>query len=207
MQPLDPHQAAICSLCLNLCMDVCPVSVHSGRADLMPNVKLRSAAAALEIRPGEPVPALLHACTDCGACTEHCALDIPVAAWLERAAEALRRPPSPRPAAPPLAPTPLAEVPGEALALRVCEAAGRADPAELLPGIRGLEPPLGSACCGARLPEVPDTEGLDGAMARGMLSPAEDGAVVAVCDPRCAAQLAASAEGRVRVIYVEGAKP
>jgi len=203
------HHAELCSLCLNLCMDVCPVSVHSGRSDLTPNVKMRSAAAVLEIRPGAPTLALLDACTDCGACTAHCVLGVDVSRWLEQAREELRQEAglpaaTARPAAAALASIAPSEVPSDALALALCT--GCPDPAERLPGIRRLEVPLGSACCGARLPDLADAgadlDDLHLSMGRGMLSEAPDGAAVVVTDADCAAHLAAATAGRVRVILL-----
>jgi ferredoxin len=199
------HQAELCSLCLNLCMDVCPVSVHAGRADLMPNVKTRSAAAVLEIRPGAVHLELLDACTDCGACTDHCLLEVPVADLLKQAAAELRErrklpAAEARPAPPPLAPTDPDAVPSDALALATCPEGP--DPAARLPGIRALKAPLGSACCGACLPAGVGDGELHLRMARGMLSRAPDGATVVVSEPSCAAHLAAASEGRVRVICV-----
>ena len=92
----DPFELlTLCNLCLNLCRDVCPVSVHAGRDDLMPNEKTRAAAAALGVRAGPLSAELLDACTDCGACTEYCLLDVPVFDWLERG-RAARRAPTPR---------------------------------------------------------------------------------------------------------------
>jgi len=203
------HHAELCSLCLNLCMDVCPVAVHSGRSDLMPNVKMRSAAAVLEIRPGEPALPLLDACTDCGACTAHCVLGVDVSAWLEKARDELRQQEGVPAAVARVAPQPLvaiapSDVPSDALALALCTECP--DPAERLPGIRRLDVPLGSACCGARLPALEgageDLADLHRAMGRGMLSEAPDGATVVVTDAGCAAHLAAAVEGRVRVILL-----
>ena len=77
---IDEEKLLLCSICLHLCRDTCPVATWSGRSDLVPSNKSRSAAAALGVGPGgEVYLELLDACTDCGACTAFCALEVPVA--------------------------------------------------------------------------------------------------------------------------------
>ena len=202
----DPYELlTLCNLCLNLCRDVCPVAVHAGRDDLVPNEKTRAAAAALGLREGPLSTELLDACTDCGACTEYCLLDVPVFDWLDRA-RAFRPdlPPRPAPARRPAAPAATAaELSADALALTCCT--GSPDPADQVMGIRRLAVPLGSSCCGARLPEGVGGPELADRMARGMLALAPDGAVVAVTDAGCAAQLAHAAGGRVQVVCLGSA--
>ncbi len=81
-----PEPVASCSACPRLCRDACPVAVHSGRDDFIPSEKMRSVAALLGSTGATMERERLLACTDCGACTEHCLIDIPVAALLGAAA-------------------------------------------------------------------------------------------------------------------------
>ncbi len=78
-----PQEVASCAICPRLCRDVCPVAVQAGRDDLVPSEKMRAVAALMGASAGLADGERLLACTDCGACTEHCLLKIPVAPWLD----------------------------------------------------------------------------------------------------------------------------
>ncbi len=82
-----PQEVASCAICPRLCRDVCPVAVHAGRDDLVPSEKMRAVAGLMGAAAGVADGERLMACTDCGACTEHCLLQIPVASWLDAGRE------------------------------------------------------------------------------------------------------------------------
>lgn len=68
-----------CALCPHLCHSACPVALGSGRQAAVPAVL----ASVLLLAERGDVPAELAAeastlCTDCGACQEHCHLDVPL---------------------------------------------------------------------------------------------------------------------------------
>ena len=162
-----PQEVSSCAICPRLCRDVCPVAVHAGRDDLVPSEKMRAVAALLGAAAGVVDGERLHACTDCGACTEHCLLQVPVAPWLDAARqrwlEHEQGDPPPRPPEDPAAATILpAEVPDDAWLLPTCGGApdgcrdrlglaqgqrhlgspvaprpAKADPSEQTPGLRG----------------------------------------------------------------------
>lgn len=78
-----PLEVKSCAVCPRLCRDVCPVGVHAWRDDLIPSEKMRAVASMMGEVGGVAALERLLACTDCRACTEHCLLAIPVAAWLD----------------------------------------------------------------------------------------------------------------------------
>ena len=80
-----PQEVLSCAICPRLCRDVYPVAVHAGRDDLVPSEKMRAVAGLMGADAAEVDGERLAACTDCGACTDHCLLEIPVAPWLDAA--------------------------------------------------------------------------------------------------------------------------
>lgn len=162
-----PQEVSSCAICPRLCRDVCPVAVHAGRDDLVPSEKMRAVAALLGAAAGVIDGERLSACTDCGACTEHCLLAIPVAPWLDAARQRWVEheqgvlPPAP-PEDPPAQTLGPEDVPEQAWLLRTCGGSpdgcrdrlgleqgqrhlgsavgphpGRCDPAEAAPGVPG----------------------------------------------------------------------
>lgn len=188
---MTDEQLQVCRLCLSLCRDLCPVAVHAFRDDLLPNHKVRAAAVALQ--GGEASLEQLDACTDCGACTEFCHFDVPVADFLAEARATLQPPPAPRLAPASARPLGAADLP----AARRMACCGNDAPELDLPEV---VPPLGSSSCGATLPDGVGDADLHLTMARAMLVDVPDGAVVVVADPGCAAHLHASAAGRLKVV-------
>lgn len=101
----------LCAFCPRLCRHVCPVAVGSGREAATPTAKMTSVWAWLtEHGTGDDAFAHAALCTSCGACTEACKLDRPVAALLSEARGALRPAPTP---------PPIAEIIGEGLLVAV----------------------------------------------------------------------------------------
>ena len=188
---MTDEQLKVCQLCLSLCRDVCPVAVHAYRDDLLPNHKVRAAAVVLS--GGEASVEQLDACTDCGACTDYCHFDVPVADFLARARASVQPAPFPRLAPEPARPLRAADL-GGAVRMACC---GH-DAPEL--DVPEQVPPLGSSSCGATLPQGVAEPDLHLRMARGMLVDVPDGTVVAVRDPGCAAHLHAAAAGRLEVV-------
>ncbi len=193
---MTEKQLEVCQLCLSLCRDVCPVAVHAFRDDLLPNHKVRAAAAVLRGDGGAWTVEQLDACTDCDACTTFCHFDVPVADFL-RSARARVEPEAVPRAPPPSAPPMRASDLSDAVWLGCCRPEGEAL------DLPRVDPPLGSSCCGAKLPAGVDDADLHHAMARGMLADVPDGAVVVVADAACAAHLHASAAGRVKVVAAD----
>ncbi len=120
-----PQEVASCAICPRLCRDVCPVAVHAGRDDLVPSEKMRAVAALMVAQAGVVDGERLMACTDCGACTEHCLLQIPVAPWLDAGRqrwlehESGQLPPPP-PSDPPAKPIMERELPEHTWLLTTC---------------------------------------------------------------------------------------
>ncbi len=76
----------LCTFCPQLCRHVCPVSLATGREAATPSAKM---TAVYLVRRGALAPSQAQRaaglCTGCGACTEHCAHDVPVAEILAQA--------------------------------------------------------------------------------------------------------------------------
>ena len=227
-----PKAVGDCSVCPRLCRDVCPVAVHSFRDDFIPSEKMRSVAAALGHAAGVVDPMRLLACTDCGACSAHCLLSIPVAPWLDHARLTIGEEVQAAPPAPAAEAVDSRDLPENARFLPTCTptqgqpsdraehlaptghdesqpAGRRCAPAvpeghDAVPPAHIAAPLLGNTCCGERLdPRVGDP-GLRKRMAEGMLWHLPDGAVIAVHNARCAAHLQAVAGDRLRVLAVVG---
>ncbi len=227
------EQVANCTVCPRLCRDVCPVAVHAMRDDFVPSEKMRSVASSLGHSVGAVEPERLLACTDCGACTERCLLDIPVASLLDGALGRWQpvvghELPQLDLSAPPI---PNHEIGSEdeiVVVLQTCvgepgervigsppdqaesEAIGPTRPAagpRLTDGLERHVPADGSTCCGVRLRAgVGDAE-LRDRMARAMLAGVADGAVVLVAQPTCGAHLQRAIGDRLRVRLANGQGP
>ncbi|MCA9568135.1 MAG: 4Fe-4S dicluster domain-containing protein [Myxococcales bacterium] len=75
-----------CALCPRLCHSACPVALGSGREAAVPAVLASALLLAERGELGEDVArAAMTLCTDCGACQEHCHLDVPLPTYLREA--------------------------------------------------------------------------------------------------------------------------
>ncbi len=84
-------ETAGCAYCPNLCLHACPVATAEGSTAASPwgLMSLVRALANGEVVPSRDVAASLLACTGCGACTDACVNEQPVAPVLRAAREAL----------------------------------------------------------------------------------------------------------------------
>lgn len=75
----DPHLYTTCAFCPRLCRHVCPVAVATSREAATPSAMMTAAwlgeAGAQPLSLGLAAASL---CVDCGACTTHCKVHVPV---------------------------------------------------------------------------------------------------------------------------------
>lgn len=86
MKSLKPHEEhlTLCTFCPSLCRHACPVATTEGRDTVSPWGLMSVAGHVLEkrVRLSLDLAEVLYHCTGCGACTEACKHDVPVAQTL-----------------------------------------------------------------------------------------------------------------------------
>ena len=96
MKSLKPHEEhlTLCTYCPSLCRHACPVATAEGRDTVSPWGLMSVASHVMEkrVRLSQDLAEVLYHCTGCGACTDACKHDVPVAQTLVDArAEAVAR--------------------------------------------------------------------------------------------------------------------
>ena len=91
MKPVAEYET--CVYCPRLCRPVCPVAVGSARESATPSTMMSGPfLAILDTLSREDAVALASLCTSCGACTEFCRVQRPVAQLLAEARASLAAP-------------------------------------------------------------------------------------------------------------------
>ncbi len=94
MRPVAEYET--CAYCPRLCRPVCPVAVGSAREAATPTAMMTGPfLAVLDALSREEAGAYAALCVSCGACTEHCKVQRPVADLLAAARQTLLDPPAP----------------------------------------------------------------------------------------------------------------
>ena len=86
MKSLKPHEEhlTLCTYCPSLCRHACPVATAEGRDTVSPWGLMSVAGHVMEkrVRLSQDLAEVLYHCTGCGACTDACKHDVPVATTL-----------------------------------------------------------------------------------------------------------------------------
>ena len=91
----DPLE--LCTFCPRLCRHLCPVSLATGREAATPTAKITAVYLARRgALPSARARQAAGLCTSCGACTEHCAHNVPVWEILAKARRDYGAPPEAR---------------------------------------------------------------------------------------------------------------